>query len=216
MRKAKYIQIDYFHTLMEKLTPAFYNRPDVLTIAKELLGKIIVTRFNGVLTSARIVETEAYRGVIDRASHAYGGRRTQRTEVMFGEAGKAYVYLCYGIHFLFNIVTNVKDIPEAVLIRAAEPILGIDEMLKRTKKPKADYTLTKGPGNVSKALGIDKIHTGFSLFSDEFYLATDGFVPEVKDIIATPRIGVDYAGEDALLPYRYYLKNSPYVSGKRK
>ena len=111
---------------MEKLTPAFYNRPDVLTIAKELLGKIIVTRFNGVLTSARIVETEAYRGVIDRASHAYGGRRTQRTEVMFGEAGKAYVYLCYGIHFLFNIVTNVKDIPEAVLIRAAEPILGID------------------------------------------------------------------------------------------
>ena len=201
---------------MEKLTPAFYNRPDVLTIAKELLGKIIVTRFNGVLTSARIVETEAYRGVIDRASHAYGGRRTQRTEVMFGEAGKAYVYLCYGIHFLFNIVTNVKDIPEAVLIRAAEPILGIDEMLKRTKKPKADYTLTKGPGNVSKALGIDKIHTGFSLFSDEFYLATDGFVPEVKDIIATPRIGVDYAGEDALLPYRYYLKNSPYVSGKLK
>ena len=200
---------------MEKLTPAFYNRPDVLTIAKELLGKIIVTRFNGVLTSARIVETEAYRGVIDRASHAYGGRRTQRTEVMFGEAGKAYVYLCYGIHFLFNIVTNVKDIPEAVLIRAAEPILGIDEMLKRTKKPKADYTLTKGPGNVSKALGIDKIHTGFSLFSDEFYLATDGFVPEVKDIIATPRIGVDYAGEDALLPYRYYLKNNPYVSGKR-
>jgi len=198
---------------MKKLTAEFYNRPEVLTIAKELLGKIIVTRFDGVLTTARIVETEAYRGVVDKASHAYGGRRTQRTEVMFGAAGKAYVYLCYGIHFLFNIVTNEAEIPEAVLIRGAEPLEGIPEMLKRTGKAKADFTLTRGPGNVSKALGIDKIHTGYSLFSKDFYLAEDGYVPE--KVVATPRIGVDYAGADALLPYRFIVEGNRYVSGKR-
>ncbi|WP_343674324.1 DNA-3-methyladenine glycosylase [Chitinophaga sp.] len=198
---------------MKKLTAEFYNRPNVLTIAEELLGKIIVTRFDGVLTTARIVETEAYMGVVDKASHAYGGRRTQRTEVMFGKAGKAYVYLCYGIHFLFNIVTNEEETPEAVLIRAAEPLEGIPEMLKRTGKAKADFTLTRGPGNVSKALGIDKLHTGYSLLSEEFYLAEDGYVP--AEVVATPRIGVDYAGADALLPYRFIVKGNKYVSGKK-
>ena len=198
---------------MKKLTAKFYNRPDVLAIAQELLGKIIVTRFDGELTTARIVETEAYRGVVDKASHAYGGRRTQRTEVMFGMAGNAYVYLCYGIHYLFNIVTNKKDIPEAVLIRAAEPLEGIDVMLRRTGKTKADFTLTRGPGNVSKALGIDKAHTGYSLDSEEFYLADDGYVAD--KVVATPRIGVDYAGPDALLDYRFFVEGSRYVSGKR-
>jgi DNA-3-methyladenine glycosylase len=198
---------------MKKLTSKFYNRPDVLQIAQELLGKVIVTKFDGLLTTARIVETEAYNGIIDKASHAYGGRRTNRTEVMYGQAGTAYVYLCYGIHFLFNIVTNKTDIPHAVLIRAAEPLEGIDTMLRRTGKPKADFTLTKGPGNVSKALGIDKVHTGYSLFSADLYLADDGYVPD--NITATLRIGVDYAGADALLPYRYIIKGNPYVSGKR-
>ena len=199
--------------LMKKLTAKFYDRTDVLTIAQELLGKVIVTKFDGVLTTARIVETEAYRGVVDKASHAYGGRRTARTEVMFGSAGNAYVYMCYGIHYLFNIVTNKKDIPEAVLIRAAEPLEGIATMLKRTGKAKADFTLTRGPGNVSKALGIDKVHTGYSLNSEEFYLADDGYV--VEKMVATPRIGVDYAGADALLDYRFYVAGSRYVSGKR-
>jgi len=198
---------------MKKLTAKFYDRTDVLTIAQELLGKVIVTKFDGVLTTARIVETEAYRGVVDKASHAYGGRRTARTEVMFGSAGNAYVYMCYGIHYLFNIVTNKKDIPEAVLIRAAEPLEGIATMLKRTGKAKADFTLTRGPGNVSKALGIDKVHTGYSLNSEEFYLADDGYV--VEKMVATPRIGVDYAGADALLDYRFYVAGSRYVSGKR-
>ncbi|WP_440132959.1 DNA-3-methyladenine glycosylase [Chitinophaga sancti] len=198
---------------MKKLTAKFYDRPDVLVIARELLGKVIVTRFDGVLTTARIVETEAYRGVVDKASHAYGGRRTNRTEVMFGTAGNAYVYLCYGIHYLFNIVTNKADIPEAVLIRAAEPLEGISTMLKRTGKAKVDFTLTRGPGNVSKALGIDKVHTGYSLYSKEFYLADDGYV--VEKVVATPRIGVDYAGADALLDYRFYVEGSKYVSGKR-
>jgi DNA-3-methyladenine glycosylase len=200
---------------MKKLDAAFYVRPDVVKIAKELIGKVLVTHFGEAITSGRIVETEAYAGAIDKASHAFGGRRTNRTEVMFQPGGTAYVYLCYGIHHLFNVVTNKQDVPHAVLIRALEPIHGINTMLERTGKKVADYTLTKGPGNVSKALGIYTRHTGTSLLGDEMYIAEDDFVPGKKDIIATPRIGVDYAGEDAGLPYRFTLKNNPYVSGKK-
>ena len=200
---------------MKKLDTVFYNRADVVKIAKELIGKVLVTQFGGVITWARIVETEAYAGHIDRASHAFGGRRTNRTEVMYQTGGKAYVYLCYGIHHLFNVVTNQKDIPHAVLIRAADPIHGINTMLARTGKKSADYTLTKGPGNVSKAMGIHTGHTGLSLLEDEMYIADDDFAVNKKDIIATPRIGVDYAGEDAKLPYRFILKDNPYVSGKQ-
>lgn len=207
--------IDNLHTTAyQPLTLGFYDRPDVLAIARELLGKIIVTNFNGALTTARIVETEAYAGVIDKASHAYGGRRTARTEVMYREGGVAYVYLIYGIHQMFNIVTNKADIPHAILIRGAEPLLGIPFMLQRTGKTKVDFTLTRGPGNVSKALGFNTGHTGLSLLGDECYLASDGFVPAEEDIVATPRIGVDYAGADALLPYRFIIRNNKYVSGK--
>lgn len=200
---------------MKKLDAGFYNRPDVVKIAKELIGKVLVTQFGEVITSGRIVETEAYAGAIDKASHAFGGRRTNRTEVMYQPGGAAYVYLCYGIHHLFNVVTNKKDIPHAILIRAIEPIQGITTMLKRTGKKQADYTLTKGPGNVSKALGIQTSHTGLSLLGGEIYIATDDFVAANKNIIATPRIGVDYAGEDAKLPWRFILKDNPYVSGKK-
>lgn len=200
---------------MDKLSQEFYDRADVLRIAKELIGKLLVTHFGGHLTAGRIVETEAYRGEIDRASHAYGGRRTRRTEVMYGEAGTAYVYLCYGIHHLFNVVTNKRDVPHAILVRALEPVHGIDTMLKRAGKKKADYTLTKGPGNVSKTLGIFTQHTGWSLHSDELFIASDGFAAGKKDIISSPRIGVDYAGDDAALPYRFTLRDNPYVSGKK-
>lgn len=134
---------------------------------------------------------------------------------MFQSGGLAYVYLCYGIHHLFNVVTNLKDVPHAILIRALDPLQGINTMLQRTGKKKVDYTLTKGPGNVSKALGITTGHTGLSLLGDEIYIADDGFAVAKKDIIATPRIGVDYAGEDAKLPYRFILKDNPYVSGKK-
>src|SRR3954469_4711741 len=116
---------------MQKLPLSFYLRKDVVKISKELLGKVLVTNWRGELTSGRIVETEAYEGEIDKASHAFKGR-TARTEVIFGEGGRAYVYLCYGIHQMFNIVTNRNDIPHAILIRAVEPIQGIDIMLKRT------------------------------------------------------------------------------------
>jgi DNA-3-methyladenine glycosylase len=200
---------------MKKLSLSFYRRGDVLLIARELLGKILITKWKGIETSGRIVEVEAYNGIVDKASHAYGGRRTQRNEIMYAEGGVAYVYLCYGIHHLFNVVTYNKDIPHAILIRALEPLTGIDTMLKRAGKKKADYTLTKGPGNLSKALGIKVPFSGYSLLSKELFIADDGFVYTDKEIILSPRIGVDYAGADALLPYRFYVKSNPYVSGKK-
>ena len=199
---------------MKKLEFGFYQRKNVLKIAEELLGKILVTNWDGIITSGRIVECEAYAGVIDKASHASGGRRTKRNEIMYGAGGYAYVYLCYGIHHLFNVVTNSKDIPHAILIRGVEPMKGIDEMLERTGKEKPDNTLTRGPGNVSKALAISTEHTGMSLLNPHLYLADDGHRYKKKEIAASPRIGVDYAGNDALLPYRFYVRGNPFVSGK--
>lgn len=210
-----YFEGRHSYFIMKKLGPSFYHRTNVVTIAKDLLGKLLVTSFNGELTTGRIVETEAYNGVADKASHSYGGRRTKRTETMYAPGGIAYVYLCYGIHHLFNVVTNVKDAPHAILIRGIEPVTGIDIMLARMKKEKADYTIGRGPGNVSKALGIDTKHTSLSLLSDAIYIADDGVKMKPSQIIATPRIGVDYAAEDALLPYRFYVKGNPYVSGKK-
>ncbi|HTQ64220.1 MAG TPA: DNA-3-methyladenine glycosylase [Puia sp.] len=201
---------------IKKLDHSFYNRNDVVRVAKDLLGKIVVTRFDGITTAGRIVETEAYAGIIDKASHAYDGRRTARTEVMYQDAGTVYVYLCYGIHYLFNVVTNKKDIPHAILIRALEPLEGIDMMLKRTGKKKSDYTLTKGPGNVSKALGLNTSHTGVSLLGDIVFIAEDEFKLAKKNIGITTRIGVDYAGEDAKLLYRFIVNGNKYVSGKKR
>ena len=200
---------------MKKLDYYFYNRADVVNIARELLGKVLVTHWDGVVTSGRIVETEAYRGVTDRASHAWNGRRTRRTEIMYDDGGKGYVYLCYGIHHLFNVVTNIKETPHAVLVRAVEPMEGIGTMLQRTGKKKPDRTLTSGPGNVSKALGLMVSHTGVSLLEDTVFIADDSYALKKRDIIATTRIGVDYAGEDALLPYRFFIRDNIYVSGRR-
>jgi DNA-3-methyladenine glycosylase len=199
----------------QKLSVAFYERKNACIVAKDLIGKLLVSYFDSILTTGRIVETEAYNGPTDRASHAWNGRRTNRTEIMYNHGGVAYVYFCYGIHHLFNVVTNIADIPHAVLIRAVEPVEGVADMLIRTGKKKQDYTLTKGPGNVSRALGIHTDHTGTDLQSDQLFIADDGFKVKPSQIIATPRIGVDYAGKDALLPYRFILKNNMYVSGKR-
>lgn len=200
---------------MKKLGLDFYDRKNVLQVAKELLGKILVTKFERIETSGRIVEVEGYNGITDKASHAFGGRRTARNEVMYARGGVAYVYLCYGIHHLFNVVTNMKEVPHAVLIRALEPLHGKAEMLKRTGKVKVDLTLTKGPGNLSKALGISTMHSGRLLTAKELFIADDGLRYAKKEIIPSPRIGVDYAGEDALLPYRFYVKGNPFVSGKK-
>ena len=197
--------------IIQKLDGSFYNRSDVLAVARELIGKLLITHFNGEYTSGRIVETEAYAGVTDKASHAWNNRRTDRTEVMFGAPGVAYVYLCYGIHHLFNVVTNRPDIPHAVLIRALEPVEGIEIMKQRTGQKKVER-ITSGPGKLSKAMGITTALSGHSLILDKLYIADDGFIIGRKDIEASKRIGVDYAGKDALLPYRFVLRGNSFVS----
>lgn len=199
---------------MKKLTIDFYNRKNVLQIAKDLLGKILTTNLEGNITSGRIVETEAYIGLTDKASHSWAGKRTVRNEHMYATAGTGYIYICYGIHQMFNVVTNEKEIPDAVLIRAVDPVEGIESMLRRTGKQTLDYTLTKGPGNVGKALGIHKIHSGVSLLQHTIFITADDFMLDEVTIGSSKRIGVDYAGDDALLPYRFYIKGNKYVSGK--
>ena len=189
------------------LDESFYLGEDVVKIARDLLGKILLTGFEPGLTAGRITETEAYNGTVDRASHAYQGRRTARTEIMYRKGGHAYVYLCYGMHHLFNVVTNQADIPHAVLIRGIAPVLGVEIMEQRTGKNAASGQIGKGPGNVSKALGIHTGHTGRNLFDQQIMLAEDAFPIPPGAIRASPRIGIAYAGPDAGLPYRFFLKS---------
>jgi DNA-3-methyladenine glycosylase len=194
------------------LTESFYARKDVVKIAKELLGKVLVTEIDGMHTAGIITETEAYAGAVDKASHAYGHRRTARTETMYKHGGVAYVYLCYGIHHLFNVVTNAEDVPHAILIRAVEPVEGIEYMLKRRGKEKLAPSLTAGPGAMSMALGIHTRHSGLSLQGPEIFIEDRGIKVSAKDIVAATRVGVAYAAEDALLLYRFLLKGNKYVS----
>lgn len=201
--------------ILEPLPLSFYRQKSVVKIARDLLGKVLVTNFEGKYCTGRIVETEAYNGIVDKASHAYNSRRTKRTATMYQAGGIAYVYLIYGIHHLFNVVTNIEEEPHAVLIRAIEPLVGINTMMERMKKAIPDYTIGKGPGNVSKALGISTMHTGVSLMNKEIFISDDGTRIKPSSIIATKRIGIDYAAEDALLPYRFIVKNNLYVSGKK-
>jgi DNA-3-methyladenine glycosylase len=186
-----------------KLKKEFYLRENVVEIARDLLGKYLFTFFDEGLTGGIITETEAYNGIADKASHAYSGRRTARTEIMYAAGGTAYVYLCYGIHSLFNVVTNQKDIPNAVLIRAIKPVEGIPLMLKRRNKFSADKSLAAGPGTLSQALGIHYLHSGTSLSGKNIWIEDRKIIPAPGSILVTPRIGVDYAGEDAKLPYRF-------------
>lgn len=195
---------------MSKLPLGFYQREDVLLLSKELLGKYLFTNMDNVLTGGIIVETEAYAGPIDRASHAYGNRRTERTEVMFQAGGVSYVYLCYGIHRLFNVITNVAGIPHAVLIRAIQPVSGIEKMLERRNKHRLDRDVAGGPGSLTKALGITTDHNGISLEGTTIWIEDHG--GSCPEIIASPRVGVDYAGEDAKLPWRFRLANNEWTS----
>lgn len=198
---------------MNRLPKSFYQSMDVIELSKALLGTKLVTDFGGQRTSGIIVETEAYLGEVDRASHAYGLRRTARTEVMFGEGGVAYVYLCYGIHYLFNVVVSPKDIPHAILVRGLEPVEGIPLMLRRCNKPKLDRTLSSGPGTLTKALGITTKQTGASLIKNtSIWIEKRPVEIREEQIISGTRVGVDYAREDALLPYRFLLKNNQWVS----
>lgn len=197
------------------LSPSFYRQEDVVQIARSLLGKVLVTKVEGSYTSGIIVETEAYEGITDKASHAFGGRRTSRTEIMYENGGVAYVYLCYGIHHLFNVITHTKGVPHAVLIRAIEPLKGLEIMLKRRHKLLLKPTLTNGPGVLSQALGITTKLNGKSLQSADLFIEDIGISLLPENIVATTRVGVAYAGKDALLPYRFYIQGNAFV-GKAK
>jgi DNA-3-methyladenine glycosylase len=190
----------------KKLSNSFYRHHDVLFISQQLLGKFLFSRIDGILTGGMIIETEAYRGIDDKASHAYGNRRTKRTEVMYQAGGICYVYLCYGLHALLNVVTNNQEHPHAILIRALQPTVGIDHMLLRRKKKRLDSTLTSGPGSLTQALGITVKHNGTPLNGSLVWIEDRNVIIKPNQIIASPRVGIDYAGEDAFLPWRFRLK----------
>jgi DNA-3-methyladenine glycosylase len=197
-----------------RLPQSFYLREDVVQISKDLLGKYLVTEIDGLRTVGRITETEAYRGPEDKASHAYGGRHTPRTRIMFEAGGRAYVYLCYGIHHLFNVVTGPQGMPHAVLIRALEPVEALDTMLQRRGMQRPLPRLTAGPGSMSKAMGIRTDHTGLSLLDSDspIWIEDRGTTVPQTDILAGPRVGVDYAAECALWEWRFRIKDSKWTS----
>ena len=193
-----------------QITSTFYTSNNILKTAKQLLGKILCTNINNKLTTGKIVEVEAYLGINDKACHSYNNKRTKRTAPMFEKGGIAYVYLCYGIHYLFNIVCNKKNIPDAILIRAIHPMHGVDIMCSRTNK-KSEKRIGSGPGKLSKALGIDMTLNGKSIEGDNLWIENHSIS---GDVVAKERIGVEYAGEDSKLLRRFYIKGSPFVSVK--
>ena len=198
----------------KRLTKSFYLQEDVVQISKDLLGKVLVTNFGGQLTAGKIVETEAYRAPDDKACHAYKNLRTKRTSIMFETGGVAYIYLCYGIHHLFNVVTAKAGMAHAVLIRAVEPLNNIPLMVERRSKNKINRQLTGGPGVMSKALGITKDWTGTSLLTPDspIWIEDRGFTVNEVNIIASPRVGVDYAEECAFWNWRFRIRNSKFTS----
>ena len=200
---------------MTILSADYFQQSDTLALARDLIGKQLMTAVGGVVTGGMIVETEAYCAPDDRASHAYDNRRTKRNAAMFMAGGVAYVYLCYGIHSLFNIVTNIAEIPHAILIRAIEPKEGIGEMCRRRGKEKLDATVAGGPGALSQALAIDLSHNGAPLVGPVWVEEHKHSIAiAAGDIVTSPRVGVDYAGEDAHNPWRYRLRGSKWSTRK--
>ena len=192
--------------IQKKLDNSYYLSDDVVAVAKDLIGKELHVQTDVVHRSGIIVETEAY-SYLERGCHAYDNKRTTRTETLFHEGGIAYVYLCYGIHHLFNIVTNARDKAEAVLVRAVQPNHGFSQNELRPAS-----RITSGPGKLSRSLGINMNHNKISLKGDTIWI-TDS-VNNSIEIVASKRIGIDYAGEDAELLWRFSAKNSPWVSKK--
>jgi len=193
---------------MRPLKRSFYLQSDVALLAQMLVGKYLVSRLGGHETILRITETEAYAGEYDKASHAYSGRRTARTEVMYGKGGMAYVYLCYGMHHLLNVVTNREGIPHAVLIRAGTPVKGESVIMQRMKRSKPDDKMTSGPGNVARAMGVHTIHSGLDITGEELFIAEAPASDPSIILMASPRIGVDYAGAAAHWYYRFFQKDA--------
>ena len=189
----------------------FYTRPNVLHVARDLLGKLLVVpNRNGKRVSGKIVEVEAYRGPQDRAAHSYGGRRTKRTETMYGIGGTAYVFFVYGMYYQFNVVTGAAETPHAVLIRAVEPVEGI-ELIRKRRHSQPDHHLTNGPGKLCIALDIDRRLDGDDLLGNKVWLEEDAKVPRSR-IMSGPRVGIDYAAEWKDKPWRYWIKDNPFVS----
>jgi DNA-3-methyladenine glycosylase len=200
---------------LKKLDNFFYNQ-DTVTVAKSLLGKLLVHETEGRRVSGKIVETEAYLGMSDKASHSYGGKRTQRVEAMYKKAGFSYVFMIYGMHYCFNVVTQMVGVPEAVLIRALEPVEGLDIMaFKRHKMNYSELSkvqirnLTNGPGKLCSALQIDKKLNGVDLCSSELYIEDSD---ETFNIVASKRVGIDYAEEAKDFLLRFHIENNRYVS----
>ncbi|MHC1707108.1 MAG: DNA-3-methyladenine glycosylase [Bacteroidales bacterium] len=189
----------------EKISESYYLQSDVVHIARDLLGKVLCTSFEGQLTTGMITETEAYKGINDKASHAYGGKMTNRNSIMYQQGGVGYIYLCYGVHSLFNVVTNIRGIPDAVLIRGIYPLLGIEFMKMRQGKNQALKLMGSGPGKVSTLLGFHYTQSGISLTGETSWLEDVNISLHENIIKAGPRIGVDYAGLDASLPYRFLI-----------
>ncbi|MCC6721305.1 MAG: DNA-3-methyladenine glycosylase [Bacteroidia bacterium] len=198
---------------MDVLPVSFYQNSDVTDVAKKLLGKKLCTYINGKYTSGMIVETEAYMAPQDKASHAYNNKYTERNKAMYNHGGIAYIYLCYGIHHLFNVVTNIENKPHAVLIRAIEPIEGIENILYRKNKSTLSVNLCSGPGSLSSALGITTALNETRLDSNTIFIEHYKNI-DVNEIVSCPRIGVDYAGEHAKWNFRFYIENNKWVSKK--
>lgn len=188
-----------------KLSRTYFQQEDVVFLAKDLLGKLLITNINGILTGGIVTETEAYSET-EKGCHAYNGRRTERTSIMFESGGLAYIYFCYGMHYLFNIVTGKKDVAQAVLIRAIQPTIGVDEILLRRNKLKIDKAICNGPGKVCQALGITKVQYGIELTENTIWLEQSKQKHDNTSIITTSRIGIDYAEGDKYLPWRFVLK----------
>ena len=198
-----------------KLPREFYTRADVLEVARDLLGKkLVVPNRNGSRVAGIIVETEAYRGPEDRASHAYGGRRTNRTETMYRIGGTAYVYFVYGMYNQFNVVTNVEDIPHAVLVRALEPIEGLD-VIRRRRQGRLEYELTSGPGRLCVAMGIDRCLDKADLLGQRVWIE-EGVSISPRQVARGPRVGIDYAEKWVTRPWRFWIRDNPFVSKRNK
>lgn len=195
-----------------KLPLSFYQQNDAVFIARKLLGKNIYTNIDGLLAGGIIVETEAYIGPDDRGSHAYKNRRTSRTQTMFAAGGITYMYVCYGIHNMLNVVTGKEDLPHAVLIRALEPNTGIDVMRERRQLFNQDQRLCRGPGVLTKALGLKKNHNGISLLDDLIWIEDRNMFIEDTDIISSARVGMNFDGPYQLIPWRFYIRSNPNVS----
>lgn len=192
---------------------SYYQSEDVIHLAQDLLGKIICTRIDGLQVCAKIVETEAYKAPEDKASHAYGNKNTPRTSTMFLPGGVSYIYLCYGIHHLFNVVTAKEGTAHAILIRAVEPIDGIDVMLSRRGMNKPSPQLLNGPGKWTEALGLDRAHNSVALYDHNSAVKIfNNTGIDTDNIICSERVGVAYAKECALWPWRFRIKDNLWTS----